>query len=384
MCLAFAGGASPHEIPVDVTVHALVKPAGDRMQVLVRMPLRAVRDVEFPEFGPGYLDVEQLAPRLEDLATLWLGTSVEIYENGERLPVPDITATQISIESDKAFSAFDRAVAHVTNPLIANSANIVWDQVWFDVLLEYPIASERSAFAMRPGLQGLAARVVTAVRFLPPGGAVRSYRFVGDPGVVTLDPNWLQAALHFVESGFFHILEGIDHLLFLFCLVIPFRRLRALALIVTAFTVAHSVTLLASAFEFAPSSLWFPPLIETLIAVSIFYMAIENIIGVNTERRRWMFAFGFGLIHGFGFSFALLETLQFAGSHLVTSLLAFNLGVELGQLLVLVLLVPLLHALFRFAVAERMGIVILSALVAHSGWHWMAERGEILMRYSVE
>ena len=95
-------------------------------------------------------------------------------------------------------------------------------------------------------------------------------------------------------------------------------------LIVTAFTVAHSITLIAAASGFVPDALWFSPLIETLIAVSILYMAFENIIGATNVQRRWALAFGFGLIHGFGFSFALRETLQFAGSHLLTSLLSFN------------------------------------------------------------
>ena len=91
-----------------------------------------------------------------------------------------------------------------------------------------------------------------------------------------------------------------------------------------------------------------------------------------------MVAFGFGLVHGFGFSFALRETLQFAGAHLLTSLLSFNIGVELGQLLVLLALVPALDLLFRYVVAERIGTIILSALVAHTGWHWMTERWERL------
>jgi len=101
--------------------------------------------------------------------------------------------------------------------------------------------------------------------------------------------------------GFFHILDGTDHLLFLFCLVIPFRRFRALIPVVTAFTVAHSITLIASAYNLAPDALWFPPLIETLIAMSIVYMALENIVGGATVQRRWMITFGFGLVHGFGF-----------------------------------------------------------------------------------
>ena len=153
---------------------------------------------------------------------------------------------------------------------------------------------------------------------------------------------------------------------------------------VTAFTVAHSITLIASAYNLGPDALWFPPLIETLIAISIVYMALENIVGASNVQRRWMIAFGFGLVHGFGFSFALRETLQFAGSHLLTSLLSFNVGVELGQLLVLLLLDPVLEFLFRYVVAERMGTIILSALVAHTGWHWMIERAEQLRQFQFQ
>jgi hypothetical protein len=94
-----------------------------------------------------------------------------------------------------------------------------------------------------------------------------------------------------------------------------------------------------------------------------------------------MIAFAFGLVHGFGFSFALQDTLQFAGSHLVTALFAFNIGVELGQLLVIALLVPLLSLLFRFVVPETIGIVIASALAAHTAWHWMIDRGATLGQY---
>jgi hypothetical protein len=95
-----------------------------------------------------------------------------------------------------------------------------------------------------------------------------------------------------------------------------------------------------------------------------------------------MIAFAFGLVHGFGFAFALQETLQLAGSHLVSSLLAFNVGVELGQLLVLVIAVPLLAVAFRFVVAERIGVIIASALVTHTAWHWMIDRGGVLGEYA--
>jgi hypothetical protein len=95
-------------------------------------------------------------------------------------------------------------------------------------------------------------------------------------------------------------------------------------------------------------------------------------------------SFGFGLVHGFGFSFALRQSLQFAGSHLLASLLSFNIGVELGQLLVLVALVPLLELLFRMVVAERMGTIIASALFAHTGWPWMLEGWDRLSQYHLQ
>lgn len=381
LAIACAGVGWGHEIPTEVVTRMLARADGQSFQLVVRLPLSAVRDVEVPEFGPGYLDIETLEPQLAELATQWIVPFVEVYENDARLP-PRLRATQISLPSDKSLATFDLAVAHVTAPVPANSENLIWDQVQFDVLLEYAAKSAASEFSIRPGLGHLAARVTTVLRFQLPGGVTRAYQFSEDPGTVPLDPSWFQAAWRFVQLGFVHILDGPDHLLFLFCLVIPLRRLRPLVLIVTAFTLAHSVTLISSALGFAPDALWFPPLVETLIALSIVYMALENIVGA--ARHRWLMALGFGLIHGFGFSFALRETLQFAGSHLLTSLLAFNLGVELGQLAVLLLLVPALAGLLRVVVSERMVTIILSALAAHHAWHWTAERWEVLALFDLD
>ena len=376
--------ARAHDIPSDVTVQMFVKPEGQHLHVLVRVPLKAMRDISFPERGAGYLDLARVGALLPGAARLWIGGFVEIYEGDTRLPNPEVIATRISLPSDFSFTSYEAAFAHVTGPPLPDSTDIVWDQTLLDVLFDSPIQSEQSRFSIQPRLARLGLRVVTVLRFLPPGGAVRAFEFDGNPGLVRLDPRWYQAALSFIHLGFLHILDGTDHLLFLFCLVIPLRSLRALIPVVTAFTVAHSITLIASAYNLAPDFLWFPSLIETLIAASIVYMALENIVGANTLQRRWMIAFGFGLVHGFGFSFALRQSLQFAGSHMLTSLLSFNVGVELGQLLVLLLLIPVLQLFFRFAVAERMGTIILSALVAHTGWHWMLDRGARLQQFQFE
>src|SRR6266436_6705398 len=376
--------AVAHDIPNDVTVQAFVKPQGNRLHLLIRVPLKAMRDISFPERGPGYLDLAQVGAVLPGAATLWISGFIEVYENETRLSKPQIAATRISLPSDRSFASFEEALAHVSGPTLPDDTNVYWDQTMLDVLFEYPIQSEQSRFSIHPALARLGLRVVTVLRFLPAGGEVRAFEFSGDPGVIRLDPRWHQAALRFVNLGFFHILDGTDHLLFLLCLVIPFRRLGALVPVVTAFTIAHSITLIASAYNLTPNFLWFPPLIETLIAISIVYMALENIAGGSSLQRRWIMAFGFGFVHGFGFSFALRESLQFAGSHLLTSLLSFNVGVELGQLLVLVLLIPVLQLFFRYAVAERMGTIILSALVAHTAWHWMLDRGHVLGQFRFE
>jgi hypothetical protein len=379
LALALPSPAAAHDVPVDVTVQAFLKPEGSRLHLLVRAPLAALRDIDYPTRGPGYLDLARVDASLRQAASLWIADPIELYEDDVHLSAPRIVAARVSLPSDRSFGSYQEAVAHLTAAPLPSDTELYWSQGMLDVWFEYAIRSERSRLSIHPGLNRLGLNVTTALRLLTEGGTVRAFDLSGDPGLVRLSPQWHQAALRFVELGFRHILDGTDHLLFLLCLVIPLRRLRPLVLVVTAFTVAHSVTLIASAFGLAPEALWFPPLVETLIAASIVYMALENIVAPHL-RLRWAIAFAFGLVHGFGFSFALRQTLQFAGSHLLTSLLSFNVGVELGQLLVLGLLVPALGLLFRF-VPERTGTIVLSALVAHTGWHWMVERWDRLRQF---
>jgi hypothetical protein len=368
-----------------VTVQAFLKPEGQRVRLLVRVPLLAMRDMDFPTRtrGSGLLDLSRADATLRDAATLWIADDIELYEEGTRLAYPRVVDVRASLPSDKSFATYEGALAHVTGSPLPGDTEFLWNQGMLDILFEYPIQSEQSRFSIRLKLDRLGLRTITVLRYLTPAGAVRAFEFLGDPGVVRLDPRWHQAAFQFVKLGFLHILDGIDHLLFLLCLVIPFRRFRSLIAVVTSFTVAHSITLIASAYNFAPDALWFPPLIETLIATSIVYMALENIVSPQLKRR-WLITFGFGLVHGFGFSFALRQTLQFAGTHLLTSLLSFNIGVELGQLLVLVLVIPALGWLFRHVVAERLGTIILSAIVAHTSWHWTTERYGVLRQFRFE
>ena len=312
------------------------------LNLLVRVPLKAMRDIEFPGARAGYLDLDRVDPTAAGRRdSCGSPISSKCTKADARLPKPRVVETRLSLESDRPLPSYETALAHVDGsearrrhalflePDDARRAVRVPDSVGPVALLD---SSRRSTGWPR----AWSSRCDSCRR------AARCARLnsTAIPAWCASIPRWYQAALRFVKLGFFHILDGTDHLLFLFCLVIPFRRFRALIPIVTAFTVAHSITLIASAYNLAPDALWFPPLIETLIAMSIVYMALENIVGGSNVQRRWMITFGFGLVHGFGFSFALRQTMQFAGSHLLTSLLSFNVGVELGQLLVLALMIP--------------------------------------------
>lgn len=375
--------AAAHEIPANVVVRAFVKPEGDQLIVLLRVPLESMRDINFPVRGPGFLEIDQADALLLAGTRLWITDFLSIYENGNVLRGEQVVNARVSLPSDRSFSTWEQALAHVTGQRLPPSTEIIWQQALMDVMITYPIQSASSEFTIYPELAHLGMQTTSILHFLPEGGTERVFQYIGDPGLVRLDPSWYHAAGSFVKLGFEHILQGVDHLLFVFLLVIPVRRVRPLLAIVTAFTLAHSVTLIASALGMAPTALWFPPLIETLIALSIVFMAFENIVGANLQRR-WIIAFVFGLVHGFGFSFLLRESLQFAGSHLLMSLVAFNVGVELGQILVILLTVPLLALLYRYVVERRMGSIILSALVAHTAWHWMTERYAEFSLYPIQ
>ena len=366
-----------HDIPSRVTVYAFVKPEGNELTALLRVPMEAFGEVSFPLRGPGFLQFSEAQFELNDAARIYITESMHFFENGVELTEKELRLARVSLPSNRSFTTFEEAMENIQSPPLDDTTNLFWRQGVLDVLVTFPIESDQSDFSIDPQLGTLSAQTTTVLRFILPNGAERVFNYLGNPGLVELDPRWHQAAFRFITMGFEHILEGIDHLLFLFCLVIPLRSMRALIPVVTSFTIAHSITLIGSAFGIAPSALWFPPLIETLIALSIVYMAFENIVGARLEHR-WIVTFAFGLVHGFGFSFLFSDTLQFAGGHLFSSLLAFNIGVELGQLFILILVIPVLNLLFKYFVKERIGAILLSALLAHSAWHWMLERGTTL------
>lgn len=169
--------------------------------------------------------------------------------------------------------------------------------------------------------------------------------------------------------GVTHILLGFDHLVFLFGLVLVGGSLRSLLAIITAFTLAHSLTLaLAVLGIVTPPSV----VIEPLIALSIAYVGVENFF-VKSTRGRWRITAPFGLVHGFGFAGALAEV-GVPGDDVPLTLLSFNVGVEAGQLLVLALLLPLLSLLRARGLWSARTSKAASVVVIALGGFWFAER----------
>ncbi|MBC8095952.1 MAG: HupE/UreJ family protein [Akkermansiaceae bacterium] len=175
----------------------------------------------------------------------------------------------------------------------------------------------------------------------------------------------------FLKLGVEHILTGFDHLLFLAALLIGVRKLRAMLVIITCFTIAHSLTLALAALGLATIS---PRVIEPLIAVSIIVVAVENLVRKEAVADRYWMAGGFGLIHGFGFATVLRETGLGTGAAMAMPLFSFNLGVEIGQVLVAAVALPLLFKLRERPTFSRFALPAVSfAVIAVSGY-WFVER----------
>jgi hypothetical protein len=227
-----------------------------------------------------------------------------------------------------------------------------------------------------PEIPGRLALAMPMLDGLPPGHRHMARLFhAGKAQVSVLDrahPVWtldaggasssLAMAWAMLKLGVEHILTGADHLVFLFGLILVGGRLRSLIGVVSAFTVAHSITLALAALSiFAPS----PRLVEPAIALSIAYVGIENLF-VHDASKRWRITFPFGLIHGFGFAGALRE-IALPRAQVPVALVSFNLGVEIGQLAVLAVALPLVLTVRRAPWFGDRGVKALSIAIAIGG-----------------
>jgi hydrogenase/urease accessory protein HupE len=176
----------------------------------------------------------------------------------------------------------------------------------------------------------------------------------------------------FLTLGVEHIVSGYDHLLFLFALLMMAPGLRQAALLITSFTVAHSVTLGLATLNLVhlPSKY-----VEPLIAASIVYVGVENLVRRDGLRGRWLLTFAFGLVHGFGFASVLRELGVSSGTTgIAMPLLSFNLGVETGQIVIAAIALPLIWWARTSAAGARYGVPICSSVVIALGGWWLLER----------
>jgi hypothetical protein len=381
LLFACLNSAHSHELPERVSIRMIALLEEDTLELMVRAPLEAMRDVDFPLTPEGYLVLDEAQPYLEDAAGLWLIDNLRILEQHRPL-APTQTQIRVSLPGDRAFTSAGAARRHFAEPPLAPETRIFWRQAALDVRLVYALSGAGRAGdpALDAALRPLGETTRVDLLLVDAAGEEQVLGFDGDVRGLALMPSPWQVAGDFLREGFLHILSGIDHLLFLVCLVLPLREAWPVVKAVTAFTAAHSITLGAAALGWIPTPLWFASAVEAVIAASIVFLAVENILRRDI-RRRWITAFVFGLVHGFGFASALGESLPFAQGQIIVALASFNLGVEAGQLAVLALLLPLIMLLFRRVHEERIALIVISTLVAHTAWHWMSERVTTLSGY---
>ena len=244
-----------------------------------------------------------------------------------------------------------------------------------DIILRYRADAAIYAYSisssLNPGLPGQEDTANLILDYSP--GATRVFRARGLlEAPVTVSRSAWSAVVTFVREGVRHILGGWDHVLFVLCLTLGAVRLNSLVWRVTGFTIGHTVTLIAGFFGFVPSGPWFIPAVEAGIALSIIYAAAIA-VGVRRHQKRreiemFVITMAIGLLHGLGFSFVLHELLRVDSPDIWQSLLAFNVGVEIGQLALIVIAWPLFRLIERMNdrawSLSRWGIAASCAMVA--------------------
>ncbi len=254
-----------------------------------------------------------------------------------------------------------------------------------DLFLQYrdddPIDTFSYQSTFNPGLEGQEETANLILDYYP--GEVRVHRLTGllnDP--VTIHRSQWQAVSTFLQQGVIHILEGLDHVLYVLCLTVGASTMVGLLWRITGFTLGHTITLILGFLGYVPSGVWFIPMVETLIALTIIY-AGTMILLANRHGSDSIVSYsvttGIGFVHGLGFSFVLHELLLPGSAHLWKSLIAFNIGVEIGQILIVVTVWCALLILARIHLNVLVAIrwtVALSCIAVAS--YWTVERATLL------
>ena len=364
------GHTNGGDLPPQILLEGFVKPEGDHLHLVVRIPLILLQNLNLPKRGPGYLDLVRIDKWLNEAAAA-TGRDIELFEDHDRL-VPTRSAAQISLPSDRSFDGYASAAVHIAGRRLPVSTDVFWNQGYFDAHLEYPIRSVPADFAIHMKVEpGLGQRIKLRVQYLPVSGVSRTYEIRGGSGRLSLDPRWYEAARMFVMLGFGSVF-ATDRLVFLLCLVAPFRQVWGLLAVVMALTGSQAMTLIASAVGTAHEVRWLPALFDTCVGAAVVLLAVDNVVAPSLHRR-WFTGALVGVIGGFGLGRLFVDERQFAGAHTLVSLASFNVGVALGEAVALLLAFVALGVLFTRVLGASLGVVVLSAVLGHMGWHWMID-----------
>ncbi|MEP2028468.1 MAG: HupE/UreJ family protein [Paracoccaceae bacterium] len=297
-----------------------------------------------------YVDFPAIIEDAEGLAML-VGNGHSITDSQENQLTPEFRALRVhTVGTQPGFATLAEAKAVMAQePQMRPADTVFVGDAVVDVELFYPATAAVSNYAISSNLDpGLPGQEDTANLILDYGpGTPQVFRSRGlmEQPVEVSRSKW-DAAATFVWEGVRHILEGLDHVLFVICLLISATTISALLSRVTGFTVGHSVTLSLGFFGLVPSGAWFVPAVETGIALSIVYAAMLAIwprfTGSGGDRQMLVITAAIGLLHGLGFSFVLKKILQVDAPNIWQSLLAFNVGVEIGQVAIVLLVWPTL------------------------------------------
>ena len=341
----------------------------DRIRLLVRLPMPwLVADKLGSETAAGtrtpapyttnriedgklvhYLDTDRFRRFPEGLAGILAGGLV-LEVGGETLRADVGRVRAWPARKQGPFAQLDEAEAALAGPVYPDEFEITYvgDTV-VDAELIYPTRGKIAGYTLRSTLDpGLPEQEETANLILDhataPPLVFRGRGLMAEP--MEVSRSVLKAAWTFVREGVRHILEGKDHVLFVLCLVLGAATVGALAWRITGFTIGHSVTLSLGFFGYVPAGAWFIPLVETGIALSVLYAAAVALTAAGHRVTAGITAL-LGLLHGLGFSFVLKEILKLEAPNLWQSLLAFNVGIEIGQLMIAFAIWPILALIAR-------------------------------------
>ena len=331
-----------------------------------------------------YVDVEQLKNSTDGFAllakqglNLSVGEesvnakveSIKIYKNGTQPDFATLDDAKKSFQDEQLFDTFEQDV-YVGDTTV-------------DVLLRYTRQSAVYQYALssnlNPGLPDQDETANLVLDYSPSGVQIfRARGLLHEPVIVTRSV--LDAVVTFIKEGVKHILEGLDHVLFVVCLVLGAMHLRPLFWRVTGFTLGHSVTLSLGFFGFVPTAAWFVPAVETGIALSIIYVAMVAIIPkLQQKKNEWAVVAITGLIgllHGLGFSFVLQNILQVTSPNIWQSLLAFNVGVEIGQVMIVIAAWSIFYLINLLGTrATKINRYFIASVCIVISCYWVIERG---------